>query len=182
MIYTEKHILIIIYLMKKYILILAALMISLPMMAQKLSKEEKAARAKAAYEAAVQSINDRAWVLVPSSYTASDGMIENNINNDNFLSCEGKNLFAQGSIVCDNKYTNLLEDSEYTVNVDKKGNVKMRIIVTGRMMKGTYSITMRGNNNVADVIFSQSTGSTLRFTGPIVPLKGASYNKRSNPM
>ncbi len=168
--------------MKKSILMLLAILLSLPIMAQKLSKEEKAARAKAAYEAAVTGINARAWVLVPSSYTASDGMIENNINNDNFISCEGKNLFAQGRIVCDNNYTNILEDSEYSVNTDKKGNVKIRIVVTGRMMKGTYNITMRNNNNIADVIFTQSTGSTLRFTGPIVPLKGASYNKRSNPI
>lgn len=168
--------------MKKYILVLVALMLALPMMAQKMTKEEKAAKAKADYEAAVASINSRAWVLVPSSYTTSDGMIENNINNDNFLSCEGKNFLAQGKMVCDNDYTNILEDSEYTVTTDKKGNVKIRLIVTGRMMKGTYTITMRNGNNMADVIFTQATGSTLRFSGPVVPLKNASYNKRSNPM
>ncbi len=170
--------------MKKLLLVLLAVAISLPAFSQKLSKEEKAARAKAAYEAAVEAINARAWVLVPANFTFSDGTMTDNTNNDNFLSCEGKNLFAQGKNVCDNNYTNLLTDSTYDVKVDKKGNVRMRIVVSGRMMGGTatYTVSMRSTGNNADVIFTQGSGRTIKFSGPIVPLKGASYNKRSNPM
>ena len=52
--------------MKKIILVMLAMVFALPSFAQKLSKEEKAAIAKAQYEAAVNAINAKAWVLVPS--------------------------------------------------------------------------------------------------------------------
>lgn len=168
--------------MKKLLLILLTLSFALPVCAQKLSKEERAAQAKAANAMAVESVNARAFVIVPSSYTESDGMIADNIDNANFISCEGANLFAQGMICCGNKYTNITEITEYSVNIDKKGNLKLRIVVSGRMLKGTYNITMRSNGNIADVIFMPQGGTTRKFTGPVVPLKGASYNKRSNPM
>jgi len=70
----------------------------------------------------------------------------------------------------------------YAPTIDKKGGLKMRLIVNGRMMRGTYQITMGNNTNVADVIFTPSGKSPIKFQGPIVPLKGANYYKRSNPM
>lgn len=168
--------------MKKIVFMLLVMLVTLPLAAQKMTKAEKEAAAKAAHEAAVKSVESRAFVIVPSSYTLSDGMIENNIDNANFLSCEGKNLFAQGRIVCNNTYTNIVEATEYTPTFDKKGNMKLRIVVTGRMLKGTYLISMRNNTNMADVIFTPQTGDTRKFTGPIVPLKSASYTKRSSPI
>ena len=57
--------------MKKIILIALAMVFALPSFAQKLSKEEKAAIAKAQYEAAVNALNAKAWVIVPSQYPSS---------------------------------------------------------------------------------------------------------------
>ncbi len=168
--------------MKKSLLILSVMLVTLPLAAQKLSKEEKAAAAKAAYSVAVESVKSRNFVIVPSSYTQKDGLIETNIDNANFLSCEGNDLFAQGLIVCDNKYTNILDAAEYTPVFDKKGNMKLRIVVIGRMMRGTYSISMRNNTNIADVIFTPQSGETRKFSGPLVPLRSANYNKRANPI
>lgn len=158
------------------------MMLVMPLFAQKLSKEEKAAMAKAAYELAMDAINSKAWVLVPSSYTEKDGMIANNIDNSNFISCEGEYMYAQGSIVCDNSYTNQLTPTSYEPKTDKKGNLRFTIAVNGRMMRGSYTISMRVNTNAADVIFAPYKGDTKRFSGTIVPLKQASYNKRSNPI
>lgn len=168
--------------MRKVTLILFACFLLQPLAAQKLTKEQKEAAAKAAYQAAVESIELRTFVIVPTSYTESDGAVGDNADNANFLSAEGENLFAQGRMVCGNGYTNLLEATEYEVNIDKKGNIKLRIKVLGRMMTGIYNISIRNNTNVADVIFSPQSGTTLRFSGPIVPLKQASYNKRANPI
>lgn len=162
-------------------MILLAMLMVVPSFAQKMSKAEKAAAAKLAYDAALESFNNKTWVIVPDSYALSNGDFENNIDNGNFLSCENGDCFSQGAIVCDNGYTNVSTPSEYVVDVDKKGNVTVRVVVNGNYWKGTYKITMRNGGNKADVIFNPSNGTTRRFSGPVVPLAGANYNKRANP-
>jgi hypothetical protein len=167
--------------MKKSIILLLTCVFVLPLFAQKLTKEEKEAAAKAEYEAAVQCVENKLFVIVPVTFTVN-GVTEDNTDKSNFLSSEGENLFAQGNMVCGNSYTNLLESSEYNLSFDKKGNMKLRIVVTGRMMKGVYTISLKNNTNMADVIFAPPSGTTRRFTGPIQPPKSDFYNKRANPM
>ena len=53
-------------------------MLVLPAYAQKMTKEEKAAAAKLAYEGALESINNKTWVLVPEYYTTQSGEFESN--------------------------------------------------------------------------------------------------------
>ena len=170
--------------MKKVWLTVCLSVCLLPLSAQqqKMSKEEKAAAAQAAYEAALESINAKTFVLIPESFEKSDGTLENNIDDAVFLSAEGTRMFAQGAVVCDNSYNNVGEAASYEVKVDKKGNVKVVIVVSGRMWHGTYRITMRKGGNYADAIFDPQSGSARKFSGPIVPLAGARYNKRANPI
>lgn len=169
--------------MRRIAVIIAALLCVLPLSAQKLSKEERAAAAKLAYEAALQSINERTWVIVPQMYTLSDGSFENISDVSVFLSAEGQDIICQGAVVGGNDSQGYLaEATEYDVKVDKKGNIKLRMVVSGRMWKGTYTISVRRDSNNADVIFNPTTGDRKQFSGPIVPLVGATYNKRSNPL
>jgi len=169
--------------MKRIAIIAALTLCVLPLFGQKLSKEEKAAQAQARYESALAAINAKAWVLVPSEYTDPDGEMVNNDNNSIFLSAEGDKVFGQGRCVTDNSQNNVGEATKYEVTVDKKGNVKITMIVSGRMWRGTYKISMRKGDNEADVIFNPGgSGTTRRFHGPIVPLGEASYNKVSNPI
>lgn len=169
--------------MKKTIIISLTVLLSLPMLAQRMTKQEREAAGKAAYEIALKNIEQRSFVIVPTTYTnISDNSIEDNTDIANFFSVEGENLFAQGSMICGNSHTNILEASEYSVKVDKKGNIKMRIVVNGRMMNGIYTISIRNNTDIADVIFAPNSGSTRKFTGPVLPLNASYYNKRSNPM
>ena len=169
--------------MRKLVLIAALTLCALPLLGQKLSKEERAAAGQARYDAALAAINAKTWVLVPSEYTNPDGEMETNDDNSVFLSSEGDNVFGQGRCVTDNTQNNIGEATKYEVNVDKKGNVKITMIVSGRMWRGTYKISMRKGDNEADVIFNPGgSGTTRRFHGPIVPLAGADYNKRANPI
>ena len=169
--------------MKKIILVMLAMIFALPSFAQKLSKEQKAAISKAQYEAAVDALNAKAWVLVPSQYQKGDGTLESNVDPAIFVACEGDKMTVQGYICGgSNNQGYLVEFKDYAPTVDKKGNLKMRLVVNGRMMRGTYQITMRNNTNVADVIFTPNGKSPMKFQGPIVPLAGANYYKRSNPM
>lgn len=168
--------------MKKVLVFILTLFVTLPMFSQKLSKEEKAALAKEQYESAIQAINDKAFVLIPSSYIDENGIDQALTDNSIFISYEKTKMYMQGLRVCDNNYTNVAEVTEYLPKIDKKGNLKLRIVVMGRMIKGTYTISMRRNGNIADVIFAPANGTTRKFQGPIVPLNGASYIKRANPM
>ena len=169
--------------MKKLLFIVAFALCVLPLFGQKMTKEEKAAAANARYELALASINAKSFVLVPSEWTDPDGEVISNDNNSIFLSVEGDQIFGQGRTITDNNNDNVGEATKYDVTVDKKGNVKLTMIVSGRMWKGTYKISMRNGDNQADVIFTPSgSGTTRRFHGPIVPVAGADYNKRSNPI
>ena len=169
--------------MKRILLLAALALCALPLLGQKLSKEERAAAGQARYDAALAAINAKTWVLVPSEYTNPDGEMETNDDNSVFLSFEGGNVFGQGRCVTDNTQNNIGEATKYDVNVDKKCNVKITMIVSGRMWRGTYKISMRKGDNEADVIFNPGgSGTTRRFHGPIVPLAGADYNKVSNPI
>ena len=169
--------------MKKLVILSIFALCALPLFGQKMTKEEKAAAANARYELALASMNAKSFVLVPSEWTDPDGEVISNDNNSIFLSVEGDKVFGQGRTITDNNNDNVGEATKYDVTVDKKGNVKLTMIVSGRMWKGTYKISMRNGDNQADVIFTPSgSGTTRRFHGPIVPVAGADYNKRSNPI
>ena len=158
------------------------ILVALPLFGQKLTKEEKKALEKQAHDDAVEALQTKKFVLVPTSYQTSDGDVESLNDNGIFISSEGENMFSYGWVVCGNSYNNLGTATEYNVDVDKKGKVKAVITVTGRFWRGTYTIKMGKDNNVADVVFNRPNQPTIRFTGPIVPLIGADYFKRSNPM
>lgn len=169
--------------MKKLIVLLAAAALCFqPLSAQKMGKEEKAALTEREHQEAVDAIKAKSFVIVPSTYQLQDGSMGDNDNNDNFISVEGEKAFSQGSIVCDNSNTNVAEMTAYDVKESKKGAVTLTVTVLGRKWNGTYRITLSAKGNQADVIFNQPSGSTLRFSGPVVPLAKASYNKRSNPI
>ena len=83
------------------------------------------------------------------------------------------------------------KDGEYDVAIGElyhvtttQGNGYLKVEnASRRRWKGSYKISMRKGDNVADVIFTPGgNGTTRRFRGPIVPLAQANYNKRANPI
>lgn len=170
--------------MKKILVFIIALMMTLPVFSQKLSKEEKAAQQTALYETMVKSVEENDWAIVPTSYIDDDGIDNQLTDNRIFISYEKTNMFMQGWYVCGNSYTNIAEAKSVEMNKDKKGNIKNVIIrVQGRHINGTYKITFPkvNNGNVVDVIFMPASGATRKFQGPLVPSKVANFYKRSNP-
>jgi len=170
--------------MKRIISLTLMLMLAVfPSFGQKLTKEEKAARAKAQYESAVKCIEGRNFVIVPTQYLDSENVLQTNNDNSRFFECMGNQFYIQGAICGGNNNTPYVaEATEYDVKFDKKGNIKLRIILVGRMIRGTYSITVRNSGNFADIIFTPPTGGVKKFSGNLLPPKQANYNKRSNPM
>lgn len=170
--------------MKKILIFVLALLIAVPVLGQKLSKEEKAAQQAALYETMIKSLEDHDWALVPTSYIDDDGVDNQLTDNAIFISYEKTNMFMQGYRVCGNSYTNIAEVKEYEVVKDKKDNPKSVIIrVQGRHIQGTYKIMLPkpGQGNIVSVIYMPSSGATRKFQGPIVPSKVAGFYKKSNP-
>ena len=167
--------------MKKFIAIAAILLCALPLFGQKLTKEEKKALEQQAHDSAVEAIQAKAFVIVPTSYQTIDGNIESLNSNEIFLSYEGDKMYSQG-LIGGTAAANVGEATEYDVNIGKKGDVKINIKVLGRFWKGSYTIKMRKDSNEADIMYNRPNTPTLRLTGNIVPLAKADIFRRSNPM
>lgn len=170
--------------MKNIILLLIASFITISLSAQKLSKEERLARDKAIYEEALSSINAKAFVIIPTSYTSTSGNneIEENTDLSNFLLFEGNNVITQGKIISDINEIIKGEIVDYSEKVDKKGNVRLSVKVNGRLLKGNFTINLRVNSDVVDVIFVPQNGSTRKFTGPVQAKSKSNFIKRGNPI
>ncbi len=168
--------------MKRFLILAVALMVALPTFAQKLSKEEKAAQAKALNETAIKAIEDNDWAIVPTSYIDADGVDNQLTDNAIFISFEKTQFFAQGARVCGDGRTLVAEIKDFDKKIDKKGNLKMSFNVVGRYIQGKYQVTMKNNGNVADVIFTPTSGTVRKFQGPILPSKAAGFYKKSSPM
>ena len=170
--------------MRRFLIFIVMVLMAIPTFAQKLSKEEKAAQNKALYETMVKALEECDWAIVPTSYIDKDGIEYHLTNNVTFVSYEKTNIFIQGTMVCNNSYTNIAEVKDYELVKDKKGNFKNVIfVVQGRHIHGTYKIILPkvDNGNVVDVFYTQPGYSVKRFRGPIVPSKVANFYKRSNP-
>ena len=133
--------------MKRFLTIALALCLSFSLLAQKLTKEERAARDKAIYEEALSSIKAHSFVIVPTSYTSTSGNNEIQENSDlsNFLLCDGNEIITQGKIISDKSELIKGEIVDFIEKIDKKGNVRLSIKVNGRILKGTFTISLRVN-------------------------------------
>lgn len=167
--------------MRKFTAILAMIFVALPLFGQKMTKEEKKAAQKAAHDEAVEAIQLKSFVIVPTSYQTVDGNVESLNTNEIFLSVEGDKMYSQG-MIGGTAAANVAEATEYDVNIGKKGDVKINIKVLGRFWKGSYTIKMRKDSNEADIMYNKPNSPTLRLTGNIVPLAKADIFRRSNPM
>lgn len=169
--------------MKRIALLVLALVLAAPVFAQKLSKEERAAQQKALYETAVKCFEEKDFCIIPSSYIDSEGMDNSISDNATFISMEadGK-MYLQGSTVCGKNGTYVADVTEYTTAYDKKGNLKMRMVINGRMVKGTFKLTMKVNTNEAVIIFTPTSGTVRKYQGPVVPVSASGYMKRTGAL
>jgi len=143
-------------------------------------KAEKEAAAKLLFEKAIAAVESKDFVIVVDSYESSDGSINTNVDEANFLSYEGEFVYLQGMIVASNSYTNKTVVSDYRQVTDKKGNIRIEMKVTGSAITAKVEIFLRKDGNYADVIVIPTKGNTRRFSGEIIPRAQATYYKRPN--
>ncbi|MEN6619436.1 MAG: DUF4251 domain-containing protein [Rikenellaceae bacterium] len=145
------------------------------------SKAEKEAAAQARYEKAKAALESKDFVIVPDRYEKKDGTVETNTDDANFLSYEAAEfVYLQGSIVCNNGYTNKATVNSFEQKVDKKGNITVIMQVSGSQITARIEISVRKSSDYAEVIVSPSKGDTKMFSGEVVPRSQAKYYKKSN--
>lgn len=142
-------------------------------------KAERQAMEQAKFDKAKAAIDAKLFAMLPDSY--GPGAAAANVDEANFLAMEEDGfLYLQGASIAGNKYTNKLEVKSYEVSTDKKGNVNLKMIVSGSMINGRVEIQMRKGSNYADVVVTPNSGNRLEFSGEILPKTEAKYFKRPN--
>lgn len=167
--------------MKKLLFFILLTAIPLSFINGQSKKEEKEAAARVLFEKTVALIESKDYVIVPESYESSDGTIQNNTDEANFLSYEnGENIFLQGMIICSNSNTNKTVVNSYEQKYDKKGNLSVVMQVTGAAIKAKIEISVKKGSNYVEVVVTPTQGNTRIFSGEVVPRKQAKYYKRPN--
>lgn len=166
---------------KKIISFLVILLVSFGAVNAQNKKADKKAEEQAKYEKAKAAIEAKVFALVPDSYEKSNGTLETNSDDSNFILFEDDGFFyLQGSIIVGNKFTNKTEVSEYGLKIDKKGNISLKMQVSGSAITARVEIQMRNGSNYADVIITPTSGGSMRFSGEVLPKSEAKYYKRPN--
>lgn len=144
------------------------------------SKADKEAAAQAQFEKAKASIEAKNFVIIPDSYESSNGTLENNSDDSNFISYEGEFVFLQGAIICGNGYTNKATVTTINQKLDKKGNFIVEMQVSGSQIQAKVEIMMRKGGNYAEVIITPTKGIVRRFSGEVTLKSESKYYKRPN--
>lgn len=189
--------------MKKLIFFAVALLIALPIFAQNTDKESEQT---ALYENAKEAIESKDWVIIPTEVTDANGRVSNNDDAGVFIVYEnGKDMYLQGYGICGNTYTNVVEVKNYKSKINKKGDITLTFNVLGRKVSGSYTIRIKNNSNIANVIYTPAGNKGTvagfsskeqdiaagaredagdkeikRFSGPIVRSNQAKYIKKTN--
>jgi hypothetical protein len=166
--------------MKRIIVTVLILVISLSFASAQNKKAEKEAAGLALFEKAKAAIEAKDFVIVPDSYEKSDGTPETNNDEANFLMYEGDFVYLQGMIICSNSFTNRTTVTSINQKIDKRGNLSVEMQVSGSAITARIEIQMRKGSNYADVIVTPTKGNARKFSGEIVPKAQAKYYKRPN--
>jgi hypothetical protein len=162
-------------------ILLSVLFISLALFSASAQKADKDSIAQVKFERAIADIEAKDFVIIVDSYAKEDGSFETNTDNAQFISYEKEFMFLQGMILADNAQTNKLTVSDYIMETDKKGNVRISMQVSGFYIRAKVEISLKKKaGNYADVIITPTKGSNKRFSGYVVPTARSEYFKRSS--
>ncbi len=144
---------------------------------RKEQKAKEAAEDRAWYEAAVQAIKERSFVLEADRVEFKRGRFAYVTPNTNFVSLDGNKAVVQlafntgysgpngiGGITVDGNVSGL------DVKTDKKGNVNIKMMIQGTAISASVSIRMSAGSNKATATVSPNFNSNrVSFSGTIYP-------------
>lgn len=181
--------------MKKLMILLFVALVSFPVMAQKMTKEErkaakvakKEAQAKADAERAVvlkQSIDDRQFVLEALFLADKRGqriVVDPILNFVGIDHDKAAFQFGNGSDIGYNGVGGVTVDgnvSNYKVSVNKKGIYSIDFRISAPIGSVFVSMTVTSTGQ-ADAVISGNTSTKLKYSGNLVPLSESRVYKGS---
>ena len=141
-------------------------------------KAEKEAAAKVQFEKASAAIDAKDFVIIVDTYEAANKTLQTNTDVTNFISYEKGFVFLQGILFTPANTLYKMDVSEYKQELDKKGNIRIMMQLSGSIMKAKAEIFLRKGGNYADIILTPTKGETKRFSGDVVPRTESRYFKR----
>ncbi|WP_289133142.1 DUF4251 domain-containing protein [uncultured Bacteroides sp.] len=174
--------------MKKFIALVALVLVSAAARRADRKAQRDAERAKlraeeevqdmAAYQQAVQALKNKQFVLEANQVVFRNGMSAFVTSNTNFVLMNGNRATVQtafntpypgpngiGGVTVDGN------SSDMKMNIDKKGNVNCSFNVQGIGISAQVFINMSSGNNTASVSISPNfSNNNLTLNGNIIPL------------
>ncbi len=161
--------------MKKLLLILCIISVTLISTFAQSKKADKEAIALVQFEKALTAIESKDFVITPKSWSGESEPTYIT----RFLSYEKEYVTLQ-EIIPGQNLANKLKVSEYNQTTDKKGNVKISMNVFGFYLNGKITISLKkANGNLAYVIISPYPKKTkyYRFWGALLPRSESNYRR-----
>ena len=166
--------------MKKLLLILCIISVTLISTFAQSKKADKEAIALVQFEKALTAIESKDFVITPKSWIGESEPTYIT----RFLSYEKEYVTLQ-EIIPGERLANKLKVSEYNQTTDKKGNVKISMNVFGFYLNGKITISLKkANGNLAYVIISPYPKKTqyYRIWGELLPRSESNYRRLPGEM
>jgi hypothetical protein len=174
--------------MKKFLLFFGIVAIMASTTFAQNSKAEIKAAKKAAQEAeliakfnkALAAIDAKDFVIVVEQYRSNATRTTTiTVDKTNFFSYEKQFAYVQGAVFFGESYpdSHRLDVSDFSKEVDKRGNVTVKMFVRGNLTEARVEINLHNGDNYADVIYKMR-GVELRYSGEVVPTAESDYFKR----
>jgi len=165
--------------MKRIILSICVITVSMITCLAQNKKAERDSIARVKFDIAAAAIEAKDFVIIVDNYQKEDGSFETNTDNANFISYEKEFVYIQGEIIADNTNTNKLNVTKYDKVIDKKGNIRLTMQVTGFFINGKIEIYLKKGGNNTDVFITPNSGTNKRFSGFLTPRAGSKYFRRT---
>lgn len=154
-----------------------------------MTKEEKKAIEKseqqALFSAAEQAIQNRSFVMEADKIEFKRGNFAYVSPTTNFVSLEGDYAMVQlsfnngrsgangiGGITVDGKASNV------EIKTDKKGNVRLKMNVSGKAISAVVEIKLqKGSNKAYAFVYPNFNGENISFSGTLLPSRESSVFK-----
>lgn len=129
-----------------------------------------------AFNAAVQALKDRNWVLMANTLYGPRGSAIPVSDNTNFIQFKGDKVYVQlafNSIAGPNGLGGITVEgnpSQITTNTDKHGNITYSFYVNGIALTAQVILSLSEGSNYANAtVYPMMNGNNLTFSGVLVP-------------
>lgn len=141
-----------------------------------LRRQARAQADQQAFNAAIEAMRDRNWVLMANTLYGPQGAAIPVSDNTNFILFKGNTVYVQlafDGIAGPNGLGGITVEgipSQITTNTDRHGNITYSFYVNGTALTAQVIVNLyAGSNNANATVYPMTNGNNLTFSGTLVP-------------